>query len=214
MRVVVVEDSVLLREGLGRLLAEYGHEVVDARADADGLGDTVDRLDPDLVVLDVRMPPTHTDEGVRDAIELRRRRVDRPVLLLSQYVEERYAADLVADSTAGLGYLLKERVADVRDFVAAAERVAGGGTALDPEVVSQLLVRSRRRGPLDALTPREREVLERMAQGSSNAAIARDLVVSEGAVEKHISSIFTKLDLPPSEAEHRRVRAVLTYLQS
>jgi len=214
MRVVVVEDSVLLREGLGRLLAEYGHEVVDARPDADGLGDAVDALDPDLVVLDVRMPPTHTDEGVRAAIELRRRRPDRPVLLLSQYVEERYASDLVADSTAGLGYLLKERVADVRDFVGAAERVAAGGTALDPEVVSQLLVRSRRRGPLDALTPREREVLERMAQGSSNGAIARDLVVSEGAVEKHISSIFAKLDLPPSEAEHRRVRAVLTYLQS
>lgn len=214
MRVVIAEDSVLLREGIGRLLAEYGHEVVDARPDADGLTDAVAELDPDLVVLDVRMPPTHSDEGVRAAIDLRRRWPDRPVLLLSQHVEERYAADLVADSTAGLGYLLKERVADVRDFVAAAERVAGGGTALDPEVVAQLLVRTRRRAPLDALTPRERDVLERMAQGWSNVAIARGLVVSEGAVEKHISSIFAKLDLPPSDGDHRRVRAVLTYLQS
>ena len=212
MRIVIAEDSVLLREGLTRLLADYGHEVVEALADADGLAASVQQHRPDLVIVDVRMPPTHTDEGLRAAVELRRERAGTPVLVLSQYVEERYATELLAMGTVGVGYLLKERVADVREFVEAAQRVADGGTALDPEVVSQLLVRSRGREPLDALTAREREVLSLMAQGLSNAAIAAAMVVSDGAVEKHISSIFLKLGLPPSEHEHRRVLAVLRYL--
>jgi DNA-binding NarL/FixJ family response regulator len=212
VRIVIAEDSVLLREGISRLLADYGHEVVAALSDAEGPDDAVDAHEPDLVVLDVRMPPTHTDEGLRAAVALRGRRPTMPVLVLSQYVEERYAMDLLAMGNAGVGYLLKERVADVRQFIDAATRVADGGTALDPEVVSQLLVRSRRREPLESLSPREREVLGLMAQGLSNAAIAEALVVSGGAVEKHISSIFTKLDLPPSEHEHRRVLAVLRYL--
>ena len=212
MRIVIAEDSVLLREGITRLLAEYGHEVVDALGDATGLAASVEHHQPDLVIVDVRMPPTNTDEGLRAAVALRRDRPATPVLVLSQYVEERYATELLAMGTVGVGYLLKERVADVREFVEAARRVADGGTALDPEVVSQLLVRSRRREPLDALTAREREVLSLMAQGLSNAAIAEALVVSAGAVEKHISSIFLKLDLPPSEHEHRRVLAVLRYL--
>ncbi|MCB0980613.1 MAG: response regulator transcription factor [Ilumatobacter sp.] len=166
------------------------------------------------MIVDVRMPPTHTDEGLRAAVELRARRPGTPVLVLSQYVEERYATELLEMGTVGVGYLLKERVADVRDFVEAAQRVASGGTALDPEVVSQLLVRSRRRAPLESLTPREREVLALMAEGLSNVAIADRLVVSGGAVEKHISNIFSKLDLAPSEAEHRRVLAVLRFLGS
>ncbi len=214
MRIVIAEDSVLLREGITRLLAEHDHEVVDALGDAIGLLASVQRHSPDLVIVDVRMPPTHTDEGLRAAVELRRARPGTPVLVLSQYVEERYAAELIESGTAGLGYLLKERVADVRDFVEAARRVAEGGTALDPEVVAQLIVRTRRREPIDALTPREREVLASMAQGRSNAAIATALTVSEGAVEKHISSIFAKLDLAPSDSEHRRVLAVLAFLQS
>jgi len=212
MRIVIAEDSVLLREGISRLLAEYGDEVVEALGDAEGVLESVDRQQPDLVIMDVRMPPTHTDEGLRAAIALRAKRPGTPVLVLSQYVEERYASELLAGSTAAVGYLLKERVADVREFVEAARRVAAGGTALDPEVVSQLLARSRRREPLDGLTPREREVLGLMAQGRSNTAIAQHLVVSDGAVEKHISSIFSKLDLAPSDTEHRRVLAVLTYL--
>lgn len=214
MRIVIAEDSVLLREGITRLLAEYGHEVVDALGDAARLLASVQQHAPDLVIVDVRMPPTHTDEGLRAAVELRAARPGTPVLVLSQYVEERYASDLIAGGTAGLGYLLKERVADVREFVEAAQRVSAGGTALDPEVVSQLLVRSRRREPLDSLTPREREVLGLMAQGRSNGAIATALTVSDGAVEKHISSIFAKLDLAPSESEHRRVLAVLAYLRN
>lgn len=214
MRIVIAEDSVLLREGITRLLAEYDHEVVDALGDATGLLGSVTTHEPDLVIVDVRMPPTHTDEGLRAAIEVRSVRPATPVLVLSQYVEERYAAELIAGGTAGVGYLLKERVADVRDFVDAARRVAAGGTALDPEVVAQLLVRSRRREPLDTLTPREREVLSLMAQGRSNAAIAAALTVSDGAVEKHISSIFAKLDLAPSESEHRRVLAVLAFLRN
>jgi len=212
MRIVIAEDSVLLREGLTRLLAEYGHEVVDALGDAEGLTERVVQHQPDLVIVDVRMPPTHTDEGLRAAVALRRDRPATPVLVLSQYVEERYATELLAMGAVGVGYLLKERVADVREFVEAATRVADGGTALDPEVVSQLLVRSSRREPLGSLTVREREVLSLMAQGLSNTAIAESLVVSAGAVEKHISSIFMKLDLPPSEHEHRRVLAVLRYL--
>ncbi|MFN6120618.1 MAG: response regulator [Actinomycetes bacterium] len=214
MRIVIAEDSVLLREGITRLLAEYDHEVVDALGDASGLLTSVLAHEPDLVIVDVRMPPTHTDEGLRAAIEIRSARPATPVLVLSQYVEERYATELVAGGTAGVGYLLKERGAAVRDFVDAAQRVAAGGTALDPEVVAQLLVRSRRREPLDALTPREREVLSLMAQGRSNAAIAAALTVSDGAVEKHISSIFAKLDLAPSESEHRRVLAVLAFLRN
>jgi len=212
MRIVIVEDSVLLREGVSRLLEEYGHSVVAAEGDATRLLTVVEEHAPDLVILDVRMPPTHTDEGLRAAIELRAARPATPVLVLSQYVEERYAVELLAMGTVGVGYLLKERVADVRVFVDAAVRVADGGTALDPEVVSQLFARSRRRDPLARLTPREREVLSLMAQGLSNSAIAAALVVSAGAVEKHISSIFAKLDLPPSDLEHRRVLAVLRQL--
>ena len=214
MRVVIAEDSVLLREGITRLLAEYGDEVVAGLSDATRLLQTVVELNPDVVIADVRMPPTHTDEGLRAAIELRRVRPATPVLVLSQYVEERYATELLADSTVGLGYLLNERVADVGEFIAAVHRVADGGTALDPEVVAQLLQRSRRREPLAALTPRERDVLSLMAEGRSNAGIAGQLVVSDGAVEKHISSIFMKLDLPAAEEQHRRVLAVLTYLRN
>jgi DNA-binding NarL/FixJ family response regulator len=212
VRVVIAEDSVLLRAGIERLLAEYGHEVVAGLSTADELVDTVEALDPDVVIADVRMPPTHTDEGLRATIELRRRRPGTPVLVLSQYVEERYASELLTGDTRAVGYLLKERVADVAEFVEALERVAGGGTVLDPEVVAQLLAR-RRSGPPASLTPRERDVLALMAEGRSNAGIAAELVVSEGAVEKHISSIFGKLGLAPSDTEHRRVLAVLTWLQ-
>lgn len=214
MRIVIAEDSVLLREGLARLLHEYGHEVVDALGDASRLLASVTEHRPDLVIADVRMPPTHTDDGLRAAVALRSVLPGTPVLVLSQYVEERYATELVEGGTDGVGYLLKERVADVRDFIDACCRVAAGGTAIDPEVVAQLLVRSRKRGPIDALTPREREVLSLMAEGRSNAAIATSLVVSDGAVEKHISSIFTKLDLAPSDSEHRRVLAVLLFLRT
>lgn len=213
MRVVIAEDSVLLREGLARILAEFGDEVVAALGDAGALRATVDSTVPDIVIVDVRMPPTFLDEGLRAAIELRAGRPTLPVLVLSQYVEERYATELFSGDPAGLGYLLKERVADVRSFVDAVHRVAGGGTALDPEVVAQLLSRSRQSEPLGALTPREREVLSLMAEGRSNAGIAGELFVSEGAVEKHITSIFGRLGLRPSATEHRRVQAVLTYLQ-
>ncbi|MFI8350800.1 LuxR C-terminal-related transcriptional regulator [Streptomyces sp. NPDC085596] len=219
MRVVIAEDSVLLREGLTRLLTDLGHEVVAGVADAEALLATIAELAgrdelPDVVVADVRMPPTHTDEGVRAAVELRKRHPELGVLVLSQYVEERYATELLAGSSRGVGYLLKDRVADVREFVAAVERVAGGGTALDPEVVAQLLGRSRKQDVLAALTPREREVLGLMAEGRTNSAVARQLVVSDGAVEKHVSNIFMKLGLTPSDGDHRRVLAVLTYLNS
>ncbi|MER7828886.1 response regulator transcription factor [Streptomyces sp. NPDC095602] len=219
VRVVIAEDSVLLREGLTRLLTDRGHEVVAGVGDADALLKTVDVLaadaaPPDVVVADVRMPPTHTDEGVRAAVRLRRDHPGVGVLVLSQYVEERYATELLAGSSRGVGYLLKDRVADVRDFVDAVVRVARGGTALDPEVVAQLLGRSRRQEVLAGLTPREREVLGLMAEGRTNSAIARQLVVSDGAVEKHVSNIFLKLGLSPSEGDHRRVLAVLTYLNS
>jgi DNA-binding NarL/FixJ family response regulator len=212
VRVVIAEDSVLLRAGLERILAEYGDEVVAALGTAVELVSTVVEVEPDVVIVDVRMPPTHTDEGLQAAIELRRRRPGTPVLVLSQYVEETYAAELLSADTSGLGYLLKERVADVAAFVDALHRVAGGGTVLDPEVVSQLLAR-RRPGPLDSLTSREREVLGLMAEGRSNAGIAQTLVVSEGAVEKHITSIFGRLGLAPTDTEHRRVLAVLTWLR-
>jgi len=214
MRVVIAEDSVLLREGITRLLAEYGDEVVAALNDASKLLATVQQADPDIVIVDVRMPPTFTDEGLRAAVELRSVRPGTPVLVLSQYVEESFASELLGGSTVGVGYLLKERVADVGEFISACRRVAAGGTALDPEVVAQLLTRSRRREPLAQLTPREREVLGLMAEGRSNTGIAQQLVISDGAVEKHITSILTKLDLPVSDTEHRRVLAVLTYLRN
>ncbi|HKE52969.1 MAG TPA: response regulator transcription factor [Actinomycetes bacterium] len=212
MRIVIAEDSVVLREGLTRLLADAGHEIVAAMPDATGLVETVGDLAPEIAVVDVRMPPTHTDEGLRAAVQIRRQYPEIAVLVFSQYVEERYASELLAGSTKKIGYLLKDRVADVRDFLDAVDRVADGGTVLDPEVVTQIFSRSKRREALDALTPREREVLEAMAEGYSNAAIASRLVVSEGAVEKHVSNIFVKLGLAPSEGGHRRVRAVLTYL--
>jgi DNA-binding NarL/FixJ family response regulator len=212
VRIVIVEDSVLLREGIARLLGESGHDVVAQLVDASTLLPTVADLRPDLVVLDVRLPPTFTDEGVRAAVALRSAAPSQAILVLSQYVEERYATELLASDSEGIGYLLKERVADVGDFVDACQRVAAGGTVLDPEVVAQLLAR-RRRGPLDSLTPREREVLGLMAEGRSNVGIARVMVVSDGAVEKHISSIFAKLGLATSDTEHRRVLAVLQYLQ-
>ena len=214
MRVVIAEDSVLLREGISRLLVEAGFEIQDAVPDAEQLLRAVGERQPDVVVADVRMPPTHTDEGLRAALVIRRRWPAVAVLVLSQYVEERYATELLAGDTRGVGYLLKDRVADVDTFVDALRRVGDGGTALDPEVVSQLLARSRRHDPLSGLTPREREVLQYMAEGRSNAGISTQLVVTEGAVEKHVSSIFTKLGLAPTEGDHRRVLAVLRYLES
>lgn len=212
-RVVLAEDSVLLREGLIRLLADAGFEVVDAVGDAETFLRSVTEHSPDLVVVDVRMPPTFTDEGVRAALVVREQHPDVAVLVLSQYVEENYATELVAGRTRGVGYLLKDRVADVGEFIESLQRVAAGGTALDPEVVSQLLSRARRHDPLERLTPREGEVLGLMAEGRTNTAIAGAMVVTEGAVEKHVSSIFAKLDLPPTEHDHRRVLAVLRYLQ-
>jgi DNA-binding NarL/FixJ family response regulator len=212
VRVVIAEDSVLLRQGLVHLLTDAGMEVVAAVDDADRLLRVVDEHLPDICVVDIRMPPTHTDEGVRAALVIRAQHPDVSVLMLSQYVEERYATDLIASNTSGFGYLLKDRVADVTEFVEAVRRVADGGTALDPEVVSQLLVRSRRVDPLAGLTPRETDVIRLMAEGRSNTGIAAELVVSEGAVEKHVSSIFAKLGLPPAEQDHRRVLAVLRWL--
>ena len=211
MRVVIAEDSVLLREGLARLLDEAGFDVVEAVPDGEQLLRAVAEHVPDVVVADVRMPPTHTDEGLRAALVIRKRWPAVAVLVLSQYVEERYATELLAGDTKGVGYLLKDRVADVDEFVGALRRVGEGGAALDPEVVSQLLLRGRRR-PLDALTAREQEVLRLMAEGRSNGAIAAALVVTDGAVEKHVSSIFSKLGLQPADTDHRRVLAVLSYL--
>ena len=212
-RVTVAEDSVLLREGLCRLLAEAGFEVVDAVGDGEALLRSIAAQQPDVVVADVRMPPTHSDEGLRAALVIRSRWPSVAVLVLSQYVEERYATELLAGDTRGVGYLLKDRVADVETFVEALHRVRAGGTALDPEVVSQIFARSRRAAPLATLTPRERDVLALMAEGRSNAGIASELVVSEGAVEKHISGIFGKLALPAAPTDHRRVLAVLKYLE-
>lgn len=213
-RVVIAEDSVILRDGLVQLLADRGHDVVAAVSDGDALREAVATYLPDVCVVDIRMPPSFTDEGVRAAIAIRRSHPQVGVLVFSQYVETRYAAELLAGSSNGVGYLLKDRVADVREFVDALTRVADGGTALDPEVVSQLLGASRRGDTLASLTPREREVLEQMAEGRSNAGIAAALVVSERAVEKHIASIFSKLGLPQSDSENRRVLAVLRYLES
>ncbi|MGW6688307.1 response regulator transcription factor [Streptomyces sp. NPDC054961] len=214
MRAVIAEDSVLLRIGLVKVLEMAGFEVAAEAGDAETLLSAVEEHRPDLALVDVRMPPGFTDEGVRAALVIRQQSPDTAVLLLSQYVEERYAADLLAtQSGAGIGYLLKQRVADVEEFIDAVRRVAGGGTALDPQVVAQLLL--RRRGgadPLERLTPREREVLALMAEGRSNAGIAAELVVSESAVAKHINNIFAKLDLPVADGDHRRVLAVLRFL--
>ncbi|MEV7623144.1 response regulator transcription factor [Actinoplanes sp. NPDC089786] len=211
MRIVLAEDSVLLRAGLTKLLTDAGFEVVAAVGDGPALLDAVAEHEPDLAVIDVRMPPTHTDEGIQAALVIRRVHPRVAVLVLSQYVEERYATDLLNSSTDAVGYLLKDRVAHVDDFLDALRRVAAGGTALDPEVVAQLLIR-RRDDPRDRLTPREQEVLRLMAEGRSNAGIVDALRVSHSAVEKYVSSIFAKLDLQPTDTGHRRVLAVLKFL--
>lgn len=214
MRVVVAEDSVLLREGVARLLQEAGHEVVGQAGDADDLMRKVRAHKPDLAVVDVRMPPTQTDEGLRAAKKIRAELPGVGVLVLSGYVEPAYAQELLAENAAGLGYLLKDRVSDVGAFADAVDRVGAGGSALDPEVVSVLMGRARENDPLDELTPREREVLGLMAEGRTNAAIAEHLVVSERAVEKHVTAIFSKLGLAASNEDHRRVLAVLRFLDS
>jgi len=211
-RVVIAEDSVLLLAGLTKLLESAGFEVAATAADATGLLAAVEREQPDVVIADVRMPPTHTDEGIRAALVIRSQWPDIAVLVLSQYVEERYAADLLSTNTRAVGYLLKDRVADVAEFLDALRRVAAGGTALDPEVVAQLLVRRGGGDPLDNLTERERDVLALMAEGRSNAEISAALVITDSAVSKHINSIFAKLGLYPRDAGHRRVLAVLRYL--
>ena len=213
MRAVIAEDAVLLREGLMRLLEEGGFEVVDCVDNGESLLRAVERHQPDVCVVDVRMPPTFNDEGVKAALVIRKQWPDVSILMLSQYVEERYAVDLIAGDSRGIGYLLKDRVADVREFLEALRRVALGGAALDPEVVTQLLVRSGKQDPLEQLSPREREVLGLMAEGRTNGLIAEALVVTEGAVEKHVTNIFNKLGLPPADQAHRRVLAVLRYLE-
>ncbi|GIF51073.1 LuxR family two component transcriptional regulator [Asanoa ferruginea] len=213
MRIVIADDAVLLREGLVRLVTEHGHDVAAAVGDGPSLVEAIVREKPDVSIVDVRMPPSHTDEGLKAAVEARRLVPGTPVLVLSQYVEVSYADDLLADRAGAVGYLLKDRVAAITEFLDALGRVASGGTVLDPEVVAQLLVRRRRDDPLRELTAREREVLGLMAEGMSNTAIARKLVVSDGAVEKHVRNIFTKLQLPPDEEQHRRVLAVLAYLR-
>jgi DNA-binding NarL/FixJ family response regulator len=212
--VVIVEDLLLLRDGLIRLLSTNGLEVAAAVDTAPAFLEAVDAHQPDVAVVDVRLPPTFTDEGLRSAIEARRRRPGFPVLILSQYVEQLYARELLSDGAGGVGYLLKDRVGDVRQFVEAVQRVAGGGTAMDPEVISQILARRSKLTPLAGLTPREREVLALMAEGRTNVAIARSLVITTKAVSKYIARIFAKLDLPPSDDDHRRVLAVLAYLNS
>jgi DNA-binding NarL/FixJ family response regulator len=219
MRIVIAEDSGVIRAGLVEILAARGHETVAAVGDAEALRAAVDEHKPDAVVVDVRMPPDYTDEGVRAAIAIRRDHPSTGVLVFSQYIETRHAAELLGAASsrgaAGIGYLLKDRVGDVGEFVDALSRVAAGGTAIDPEVVTQLFLRATRRtDDLDALTPRERDVLSLMAEGRSNGAIAGTLVISERAVEKHVANIFAKLGLAPSDADHRRVLAVLRYLQS
>lgn len=218
MRIIIAEDAVLLREGLVRLLTDAGHEIVAAVGDANEFLAAINTAalspdgSPDLAIVDVRMPPTFTDEGIRAAMLVRSQNPEVGVIVLSQYVEERYARDLIADNSGGFGYLLKDRVADVEDFLAAVAEVAGGGTVLDPEVVSQILVRTRKQDGLSDLTAREREVLQLMAEGKSNSAIAGSLYLSAGAVEKHISSIFTKFGLMADTSENRRVLAVLRFL--
>ncbi|WP_032402576.1 response regulator [Rhodococcoides fascians] len=214
MRVIVAEDSTLLREGLVRLLAEEGHDVIASVGDADALLAAVERDRPDIVVTDVRMPPDHSDEGLRAALTIRDRWPEVAVLVLSQYVENRYAAELISGSGGKVGYLLKDRVAQVDEFLDALERVADGGTAFDPEVVRQLLSRTTRSNPLERLTPRERDVLELMAQGLTNARIAADLYISVSSVEKHINAVFDKLGLANSIGMSRRVMAVVAYLRT
>jgi DNA-binding NarL/FixJ family response regulator len=213
VRVVIAEDSVLLREGIARLLIDAGCEIVARVGDGPGLIAAVEQQRPAVSIVDVRMPPGFRDEGLRAAVEARRRVPGSPVLVLSQYVEERYAGELLESGAQGIGYLLKDRVADVAEFVAAVRQVAEGGTVLDPEVVTQLFARRRRGDRLDELTPRERETLALMAEGRSNSAIANHLSISDGAVEKHVTNIFGKLNLEPTDADHRRVLAVLTYLR-
>jgi DNA-binding NarL/FixJ family response regulator len=214
MRVVVADDSVLLREGVVRLLEENDFDVVAQAGDAPDLLRKVNAHRPDVAIVDIRMPPTNTDDGLRAALEIRAQHPDTGVLVLSQYVEEGYALELVGESAGSVGYLLKDRVADVDRFVESVRRVGEGGSALDPEVVAQLVGRARREDPLDHLTPREREVLKLMAEGRSNTAIAEQMVVTERAVEKHVTSIFGKLGLVPASEDHRRVLAVLTFLRS
>ena len=213
MRVVLAEDSVLLREGVARILDEAGFEVVGQAGNADELMLKVRSYTPDVAIVDIRMPPTHTDEGLRAAITARAQLPGAPMLVLSQYVEASYAADLLADGSGAVGYLLKDRVAKVAEFLDALDRVARGATMLDPQVIAQLLAGQRRDDPLGALTPRERQLLALMAEGHSNTAIAQRLVLSASAVEKHIGNIFAKLGLPPDDAQHRRVLAVLAYLE-
>ena len=214
MRVVLAEDSVLLREGVARILVEAGFEVVGQAGNADELLLKVRSYSPDVAIVDIRMPPTHTDEGLRAAQEIREKHPNCGVLVLSQYVEAAYAMELLAESAEGVGYLLKDRVSDVNEFADAVRRVGEGGSALDPTIVSQLVGRRRRDDPIDQLTPREREVLGLMAEGRSNSGIAEQLVVTERAVEKHVTSIFSKLRLPAASEDHRRVLAVLAYLRS
>ncbi len=214
MRVVIAEDAAVLREGLAQLLADRGHQVCAAVADGEALRAAVASHHPDVAIVDVRMPPAHTDEGLRAAIDIRRDHPGTGVLVFSQYIETRYATRLLAQGSAGVGYLLKDRVANVAEFTDALTRVAAGGTALDPEVVTQLAGTSRRANDLASLTPREHEVLSLMAEGRSNAAIAHRLVISPGAVEKHVASIFAKLGLPQSQDDNRRVLAVIRYLGS
>ena len=211
-KVVLAEDSVLLRDGIVRLLDSAGFDVAAACPDGETFIAAVDEHRPELVVVDVRMPPTFTSEGIVAALQVRERHPEIAVMVLSQYVEEQYATELVAARSKGVGYLLKDRVADTSEFIAALRDVAAGGTVLDPEVVTQLLTRARHADPLASLTPRERDVLGLMAQGRTNSAIGKELYVSDGAVEKHVTSIFTKLDLPPADGDHRRVLAVLRWL--
>ena len=214
MRIVIADDSLLLREGLQLLLAEAGHEIVGAVGDGPSFVDAVLALRPDVALVDVRMPPSHSDEGLRAAVRVRTDWPNAKVLVLSQYVEVSYADELFATGSGGVGYLLKDRVSDIDEFLDGVARVAAGGTVLDPQVVSQLMVRRRGDDPVASLTPRETEVLALMAEGRSNASIAATLVVSDGAVEKHTQRIFAKLGLPPDDAQHRRVLAVLAYLRS
>ncbi len=213
MRVVIAEDLALLRDGLTRLLRDNGFDVVAAVQDGDALVHAVMLERPDVAIVDIRLPPTFRDEGLRAALTLRERVSETAVLIVSQYVEQAYAAELLAGGEGGVGYLLKDRIMEVDDFVGAVRRVAGGGTALDPEVVRQLFARQKADGPLEQLTPRETEVLGLMAEGRSNSAIASQLVLTIGAVEKHVANIFMKLRLPPSDTDHRRVLAVLAYLR-
>jgi DNA-binding NarL/FixJ family response regulator len=214
VRVTIAEDSAILRDGLVRLLVDRGFEIVDAVSEPHGLRQSVERDCPDVVIVDIRMPPSFTDEGLRAAIELRQLHEGLGILMFSQYIETRYAAELLADDAAGIGYLLKDRVADVSDFVEALVRVASGGTALDPEVVTQLMGASRRTGSISVLSAREKSVLALMAEGRSNAAIASELLISEGTVEKHVANIFMKFNLSESQSDHRRVLAVLRFLDS